>query len=394
MSGQTVSLFGSMLVQYALAWHVTLKTQSGSIMTIFIIAGFLPMFFISPFAGVWADRFNRKYLINIADASIALATLIVAVLYSFGYDSIWILLIAAAVRSLGQGVQTPAVNAFIPQIVPQEHLTRVNGINSSLQSMTMVVCPLLSGLLLTIAPIQFIFYIDVITAAAGISVVLFLVKSATLPHVPDERQHYFYDLKEGWKYIASHGLVLRLILINTVFFIAGSPTMFLTPLQIARKFGAEVWRLTIMEVCFAGGMTAGGVLISFWGGFKNRAFSLAVANLLFGIEAIALGITGNFWLYNAIMAFMGITVPLFNTPAAVMIQTNVENAYMGRVFSVLSMVSSLAMPAGMLVFGPLADIVSIDTLLIGTGIVTALLFWPLVLSRTIREAGRTRLPAN
>ena len=62
--GQALSLLGTMVVQYAILWHITLRSQSGIMMTIFTIAGFLPMFFISPFAGVWSDRFNKKYIIN------------------------------------------------------------------------------------------------------------------------------------------------------------------------------------------------------------------------------------------------------------------------------------------------------------------------------------------
>ncbi|MDR1095619.1 MAG: MFS transporter, partial [Spirochaetaceae bacterium] len=120
--GQGLSLFGSMLVQYAITWHVTLETQSGSMMTLFIVAGILPMFFVSPFAGVWADRFNRKYLINGADAVIAVVSLVMAVCFFLGFNYIWLLFVCTALRALGQGVQQPAVGAFLPEIVPQEHL--------------------------------------------------------------------------------------------------------------------------------------------------------------------------------------------------------------------------------------------------------------------------------
>lgn len=77
LTGQGISLFGSMLVHYAVMWHITLKTQSGLMMTLIAIAGALPMFFISPFGGVWADRYNKKHIINIADASIAVVTLVI-----------------------------------------------------------------------------------------------------------------------------------------------------------------------------------------------------------------------------------------------------------------------------------------------------------------------------
>lgn len=393
LSGQALSLFGSMLVQYAIMWYITLKTQSGSTMTIFILAGILPMFFISPFGGVWADRFNRKHLINIADASIALATLIVAIFFILGFQNIWLLLACAAVRALGQGVQTPAVSSFIPLIVPEPRLTKINGINSSIQSFTMLVAPMASGALLSFASIQIIFFLDVITALVGISIVFFFVK---IPPANTANQttsgstgvNYFHDLKAGIKYIATHRYILRMILLSTVFFIAAAPAAFLTPLQVTRDFGKDVWRLTALEIAFSSGMMAGGILISVWGGFRNRVYSMALACALWGLEAAALGLATNFWLYTAIMALMGVTMPLYNTPSTVLLQTTVAPAYMGRVFGVFGMVSSLMMPAGMLIFGPLSDRVPISRLLIITGAIITLLSVFFVSSRVLREAGR------
>ena len=81
LGGQTISLFGSMLVQYAIMWHITLTAKSGSVQTLYIICGILPTFFISPFAGVWADRYDRKKLIMVSDSMIATATLILAFIF-------------------------------------------------------------------------------------------------------------------------------------------------------------------------------------------------------------------------------------------------------------------------------------------------------------------------
>jgi DHA3 family macrolide efflux protein-like MFS transporter len=79
LSGQAVSLLGSALVQYAIIWYITLNTRSGQMMTISAVFGFLPQIAISLFAGVWADRYNRKQLIIMADALIAASTLAMAV---------------------------------------------------------------------------------------------------------------------------------------------------------------------------------------------------------------------------------------------------------------------------------------------------------------------------
>ncbi|MDR2481362.1 MAG: MFS transporter [Spirochaetaceae bacterium] len=392
LTGQALSLFGSALVQYAMFWHVMLSTKSGAMMTVYILAGVFPSFFISPFGGVWADMFNRKYLINIADGLIALVTLAAALFDTSGFKEVWPLLCCAAIRAVGQGIQNPAVNSFIPQITPKEHLTKINGINSSIQSFSMLAAPMVSGALMSVASLKVIFFIDVITAALSILIVFFFVKTPLEEHNAGHKPtltsiDYFRELKEGFLYIKTHRFIGRMIIISAVFLIAVSPAAFLTPLQVTRKFGDEFWRLTAVEVTFASGMAAGGILIGFWGGLKNRIHSMALATFLFGAEAVLLGVLGNFWLYLAVLTVMGITMPLYNVPSTAMLQSKIEPDYTGRVFSVFTMLSSLTMPSGMLLFGPLSDIVKIDILLIVTGVVISLLTIPFIASKSLRAAG-------
>lgn len=98
---QSISLFGSSIVQYAIIWHITLTTGSGLMMTLSTLSGFLPQVFISLFAGVWADRYSKKFLIMVSDTAIALSTLVLAIFFLSGIDSIWLLFIGLAIRSFG-----------------------------------------------------------------------------------------------------------------------------------------------------------------------------------------------------------------------------------------------------------------------------------------------------
>jgi DHA3 family macrolide efflux protein-like MFS transporter len=390
--GQGVSLFGSSLVQYAIMWHITLETKSGSMMTVFIVLGLRPTFFISPLGGVWADRFNRKYLINVADGVIAAATLFVAALFFLGFEGIWPLMACSAIRALGQGVQVPAVNSFVPQIVPEKHLSRVNGIKGGIESFTMLIAPMTSGALLSFASIKAIFFIDVITAAIGISIVAFWVKAparARAEKTASGTSGYFHDLMDGMRYVVAHRYILQLVIFSTVCFAAFSPMAFLTPLQITRNYGGDVWRLTAIEMAFCSGMLLGGLLMSLWDGFGNRVYSMAAATFLFGVEIIGLGLPVGFRTYLGLMAACGLTMPLYNTQFMTMLQSRVEPEYMGRILGVFSMVTSVTMPVGMLVFGPLANLVSIEALLVCTGTVVLLLSVPLAASKSLREAGKT-----
>jgi DHA3 family macrolide efflux protein-like MFS transporter len=371
IAGQFVSMFGSMLVSYAIIWHITLEEQSGSLLALFTGAAMLPMVFISPFAGVWADRYNRKYMVNISDAAIAIVTLIVALCYSSGLQSLELLFGVVIMRSIGQGAQQPAVSALIPQIVPEEHLMRFNGIQSTIQSLNMFAAPMVAGVLLTFLPIQLIFYIDVITAVIGIATVFFCVKVSSVVSAEERKsgiKAYYHEMAEGFKFIGKQNWLRILFIASALFGILVSPAAMMTPLQVVRTFGDDVWRLTAVELAFSIGMIAGGIAISIWGGFRNKVHTMVLAWVLFGVTTVLFGIVPNFWVYLLVMLFCGATIPLYNTPSATLMQTKIPSQLMGRVFSVLVIVNGIAMPLGMVLFGPLGDVVKIELLLIITGI--------------------------
>ncbi len=385
---QIFSLMGSLLVQYALMWYITLETNSGMMMTLFIICGFVPTFFLAPFAGVWADRYNRKNLIILSDGMIALSTLIMALIYLSGYRSESLLFIVAAVRAVGAAIQQPAVGAILPQMVPQEELTRVNGISNTMQSGLMFAAPIVSGILLSFTTIEMIFFIDVATAAVAIILLRYFLKVG--PHTKAASQQtssYLDDMREGIRYVREHRFLISYFVYIGIILILISPAAFLTPLQTTRNFGNDVWRLTAIEIVFSIGMMAGGMLITAWGGLKNRIYTMLIGHGIMAVCTIALCLTQNFPVYLVYMGIFGVAMPLFNTPAAVMLQEHVEESYMGRVFSVHTMLFSSLMPLGMLLFGPLADVISIDWIMIGAGIVMLVHAGILMGQRRLIEAG-------
>ncbi|MGO4889848.1 MFS transporter [Anaerobacillus sp. MEB173] len=389
LSSQTISLFGSSLVQYAIFWYVTLSTQSGIMMMIFIICGFIPTFILSPFAGVWADRYNRKILIILADALIAIATLVLAIVILMGYDAIWLLFFMAAIRAAGTGIQTPAVGAILPQIVPEEHLTKINGINGSIQAVIMFVSPMVSAALLTMSSLELIFFIDVITAAIAIFTLLIFVRIKVHKKASEQQTtSYFNDFKEGITYIGHQAFLKRFFLFFAIFFMLMAPAAFLTPLQVTRSFGEDIWRLTAIEIAFSVGMMAGGGIIAVWGGFQNKIHTMTLASTMMAICTFALGVSPIFWLYLVFMAVFGVAMPIFNTPTTVLLQERVDPNYLGRIFGVFGMISTSMMPLGMLIFGPIADVIQIEWLLVGTGILMLVLTLFFGRNRVLLEIGK------
>jgi DHA3 family macrolide efflux protein-like MFS transporter len=280
LTSQTLSLFGTMLVQYAIMWHIVLETQSGAMMTIYILVAVLPTFFTSLLGGVWADKYNKKHLINLADGSIALISLAIAISLSAGIDSIVLLMIAACVRALGQGVQQPVVTSLIPFIVPENKLLKINGINSSLQSGIYLLSPLVSASLMSLASLQTLFLIDVVTAVIAIGILYFLVKVPLMERKTknQEKTSHFTDLMDGLRYLKYNKYLLLLVVFSGLSSIFMS-SLVLIPLQVTRNFGADLWLLSAVEIGQAAGMIAGGLLIGVWC-FRNKIYALGAASLL------------------------------------------------------------------------------------------------------------------
>jgi MFS transporter, DHA3 family, macrolide efflux protein len=366
---QAFSLLGTSFVQYALLWFVTLDTRSGYFMSIYIVCGFLPTFLLSPFGGVWADRYNRKNLIMLSDGFTALVTLALAIVFMVHGKSLWLIMIAAALRAVGTSIQGPAVGAILPQFVPQEHLVKVNGISGTMQAVIMLVSPVISGILITVWPLHLVFLIDCVTAAIAIAALLFFLDVPSHAKAAEKaKPTYFSDMLLGMRYIRERRFLLFYFVFLGVYLFLITPAALLTPLQVARSFGGDVWRLTAIEVAFSGGMILGGGLISLWGGFKNRFHTILLSGIAMGVCTVGLGISGIFWIYLGFMGIFGLALPFFNTPSAAFLQEKVEEGFLGRIFSVNTMLFTSVMPLGMLIFGPLAEAVSIERILTVTGV--------------------------
>lgn len=340
-------------------------------MTLSVLFGFLPIFLLSPFAGVWADRYNRKWLIIVSDGFIAVSTVVLLVLFLNGYGSVEVLLIASAIRSFGSGIQMPAVSAVLPQIVPQKELNRVNGANGSIQAAITLISPMLSGALMNYASMESIFMVDVVTATIAMLILIFFLRipthQKTSEESEDEVQKYTLELKQGYYYIKSHAFLGKLFFYFALVYLMVAPPSFLTPLHVTRIFGADVWRLSALEVVFAIGMILGGLLIAIWGGVRNRVISITIAMGVMGLSTFLLGVVTHFWLYLALMGLIGVMMPLFSAPTTTLLQEKVEEIYLGRVFGIQTMISTSLVPLGMVVFGPLADVVDIKWLLLISG---------------------------
>ena len=366
---QCITLFGSMIVQMAIIWYVTLKTSSGGWVAAFTICSYLPQFLISFVAGVWADKYSRKKLIIFSDGAITIATLILFfALPIISSDSILLiaLLIVSIIRSMGAGIQTPAVNAVIPQLVPEEYLMKYNGINATIQSIVQFAAPAAAGAVLSIGTFRATLFIDILTALVGIG----LLSCVLLPkqEASNENASVFSEIKVGIRYSFSDKMIGKILIVYGLYILLCVPAGFMAALLVSRVYGDTYWYLTAVELVGFAGMALGGLLMGVWGGFKSRVKTFAVGLFILSIMTIGMGVSPYFILYLVLMFVYSIALTMIQTATTTIIQENAESFMQGRVFGLMGAMYSGFLPIGMAIFGPLADVLPLQWILVGSGI--------------------------
>ncbi len=365
-TGQAFSLFGSSLVQFALIWYLTQKTGSATILATASLFGMLPQILLGPIAGTVVDRGNRRIIMIVSDASIALSTLVLVYLFSAGLVQIWHIYLILAIRSAGGAFHYPAMASSTSLMVPEKHLSRVAGANQTLQGLISIVAPPIGALLVATLSNPQILMIDVVTAIMGITPLFFF--SVPQPqrseaHSSAQKNSFLQDMGAGFKYMASWPGLLMLGLMATLLNFLMAPTSALTPLLVTKYFQLGALELGSLDSFFGVGMIAGGITLSVWGGFKRKIVTslTGIALFSFAILAIAAAPADKFWIMMVSMAVIGFMMPIVNGPIHALFQSVVEPEMQGRVLSLVGSVAQAMMPIGFLIAGPVTDATSLQT---------------------------------
>ena len=274
------------------------------------------------------------------------------------------LVVISAIRSLGTGIHTPAVNATVPQLVEEEHLMKFNGINATVQSMVQFAAPAIAGSILTWGSFRGALMVDVVTAMVGIG----LLGAIAIPFERKaETAPVFAEMQEGIRYAVKERFLGKLIMLFGLFIFLCVPAGFLATLFVSRYYGDTYFHMTLVEVIGFLGMMAGGLMISTWGGFKRHTKTLLTGMAAFGALAIAMGLVENFYVYLALMAVYGIALTMVQTASTTLLQESSTPEMAGRIFGLYGAAYSSFLPIGMVVFGLLADRTSMRLLMVVSG---------------------------
>ncbi len=374
-TGQAVSLFGTALVQFALIWWLTSATHSATVLATATLASLLPGVILAPAAGVWVDQWNRRWVMILSDSLVALASVVLIVLFVTGTAQVWQVYSLMFIRAAGNAFQVPAMQASTSLMVPEEHLSRVAGFNQSLQGAMNIVAPPVGALLLQTVALPVILSIDVVTALLGVTPLFFV-------HVPQPAPRartaaagstFWPEMRAGWRYVLAWPGLLVLLSMALILNFLFSPTGALLPILVTQHFGGGPLQLASLLSAEGIGIVAGGLVLGLWGGFRRRIFTtlagLVGMSLAFG--SMGLLPAGLFWV-TVVAMFVGAAMQVMtNGPIMAVMQAKVAPDMQGRVFSLVTALATAIAPIGLLVAGPLADTFGVRSWFVVAGLVGA-----------------------
>ena len=358
-TGQAFSLFGSKVAQFALIWWLTQLTGSATVLATASLVGLVPEIVLSPLAGAYVDRWNRRRVMMTADGLIALASLWLAYLFWTDAMQVWHVYIIMAVRAVGSSFHWPAMQASTSLMVPNKHLTRVAGLNQTLHGALNIVGAPLGALLMGLLPLHGVMLVDVGTAALAIVPLIFASVPQPERAEPEttQKSSIWADIREGMRYIRGWPGLMTLIGSAMIVKIALTPAFSLLPLLVSKHFNGGAAQLGLLEALTGVGILVGGLLLSVWGGFRRKIHTIMMGVLILGLSLLVLGLTPGdmFWAALVSMAIAGLMIPLVDGPIMAILQGNVAPEMQGRVFTLMSSLLWTTSPFSLAVAGPISD---------------------------------------
>ncbi len=360
--GQAISQLSSSVLQFAIVWYLTDQTGSAMVLSIAMMMGFLPQGILGPFIGVFIDRYSRKWIMVISDLFIAVASLIMVIAGLLGNLSTGLILVVLLFRSIGAAFHTPCLQAVTPQIVPADQLTKCSGYSQALESVAQTLSPVIAAVLYQSWSLNGIIFLDVI----GALIAVFTLILTTIPKVHQDENRgkvrVWGEAKEGFQILREKKGMLGLVLIGSLYTLALMPTSALFPLMSMSYFNGTSTNASIVEVVFSVGLLFGSIVLSKWGGTKNRVYTIIGSFLLMSFSLFISGLlpTSGFYAFVVCAWLMGVSGPFYWGMYTPLLQSNFEAKYLGRVLSLSSSIRLITGPIGLSLSGVFAEKYGVD----------------------------------
>jgi len=369
---QVVSAAGDAMYQIALLWLVLDITGSSTTTGLVAMAAFLPAMVFGLYAGVIADKYNRKLIMILSNLSQALTVIVIPVLLYFGYGNILIIGFLAFIRASFSTFFPPALNAIVPMFTSKERLVRVNSVLATSGQFAYLIGPLAAGLILSVVSIPYLFVIDSLSFLIAILILLFIILPSRTK-LADSPNISIKEIFSGIQYAKQHkplGMLFVLTIINN-FFIMGMAFVGMLIL-VKDALGGTASQYAFVEAGLALGMLIGSVFVYRIGNRINIGKLLLIGMILDGVTYSLMYFAGSVNYVFIFIVIHAIGIPMITISRTTIIQKHSPNDYHGRLFSLvhLSVVGVTALASA--VVGIAANYVDIKIIFLFIGIGAAL----------------------
>lgn len=395
---QTLSMIGSRMSSTAIALRVFAET--GDTAPILLVPFFneLPAMLGSSFAGVWIDRWDRRWVLMITDAGQALGSLLLMVSFLSGSFQLWHLYAVALLNGIFNMFQSPAKDATVTLLVPEKQRERANALQAISFPLAGTVAPALTGLLYGIVGLPGIILIDLGTFLVAVGTVfrLHIPRPPKTTEGQETRGNFWRELAGGFRYLGARRALLGLVIYFTVMnFLLNGPLELSVPYLMTVTHSTETTGL-ILAMNSLGGFVGAGIL-SAWGGTRPRIHTVLPAMLLVGAMFLAFGTAQSPWLLGASIFLLMVPLQTWAIYTSIL-QIKTPPDMQGRMFAIVGQLGYLGATASFLLTGPLVDRVlepravtpgdGMRLVLIGAGLIMLVLTLAVYLMPRVRHLER------
>ena len=356
---QTLSLMGSRISGLALGIWIYSTTGNATPLALVAFFSTIPTVLASSISGVLADRWDRRYVMMLADAGQAVGTVLLLLSVLSGDFQLWHLYLVTFIQAIFGVFQGPAFQASVTMLVPDGQRDRANAIQQMTGPAAGVFAPAIAGAVYALVGLEGAILLDLATFLVAV-VVIYLVRIPRPEQTAEGLAASGTVWKEalaGLKYLwRLKGLLFLTLYIALVNFLVGGVMVLSTPYLLARTGHNEALMGTLLSLMNIG-MLAGGVIMGVWGGTRPRIHTVMIGIIMLGFSMALLGMVQTIPALFVAMALILVPIPFINAAAMSMMQSKVAPDLQGRVFALIGQISLLLLPLSYLLVGWLADTV-------------------------------------
>ena len=366
-SGQLVSLIGTWMTRVATSWLVYRLTHSAFLLGFTSFAGQVPIFFLTPFAGVWVDRWDRHRTLVVTQILSMLQSFALAILTLSGVIQIWEVILLVLFQGAVNAFDTPARQAFVVEMIERrEDLGNAIALNSSMVNGARLIGPAIAGVLIAAVGEGYCFLGDGISYLAVIASLLAMRNLRVAPRTAHSR--LTSELVEGWRYVRESVPIRSVLLLLSLVSLVGMPYTVLMPIFAGKILGGGPHTLGFLMASTGVGALAGAITLAMRPSVLGLGRIIIWSSSLFGAALIAFGLSRFLWLSLLTVAAAGFGMMRHMASSNTILQTIVEEDKRGRVMAYYSMAFQGIGPFGSLAAGAIAAKVGAPWTIVGGGV--------------------------